>query len=64
MGTSAVQQARAAAGAGSYGPPYAADSEGGSSASSLGPSSKGTSLQDPLQQSLLRALSGKWQFGA
>lgn len=69
MGTSVVQQQLAAAGAGAsgYGTLYAASGavEGGGSSSSFEgpPGGAGSSVHDPQQQSLLRALSGKWKFG-
>lgn len=65
MGTSAAQQQLllAASGGGAFGPaagPFAA--AGGERLATCSPS-MGTSVGDPQQQSLLRALSGRWKFG-
>lgn len=55
MGTSVQQQALLAAASGAAGPAGSAP---------LGMPAVGGSLHDPQQQSILRALSGKWKFGA
>ena len=69
MGTSQQQQQLAAAGAGSY-PSTGASAGSGSGGSISGGSSMAVSgggsmhsMHDTQQQSLLRALSGKWKFG-
>ncbi|KAL4855006.1 ACT domain-containing protein ACR10 [Chlorella vulgaris] len=59
MGTSLQQQQLAAAGAGSF----EAVRGGGEPGSMESLHSTGSSVHDPQQQSLLRALSGKWKFG-
>ncbi|KAL4458483.1 hypothetical protein ABPG75_013348 [Micractinium tetrahymenae] len=66
MGTSVQQQQLAAAGAGSYAPPFNGIASAGRADAAGGPagsSTAGSSLSDPQQQSILRALSGKWKFG-
>jgi hypothetical protein len=65
MGTSAQQQQLAAAGAGSYlavGASAGSSSGGGTSSSGM-VMPVGVGVHDTQQQSLLRALSGKWKFG-
>lgn len=59
MGTSLQQQQLAAAGAGSF----EGVRGGGEPGSMESLHSTGSSVHDPQQQSLLRALSGKWKFG-
>lgn len=64
MGTSVQQQAMAAAGAGSYDALYGSPAGGeGGGEGGLEAHPVGGTLHDPQQQSILRALSGKWKFG-
>lgn len=71
LGTSVAQQQllAAASGGAGFGPPYTPAGASGYGApgmlsgvsSALGVPTPGSSLHDPQQQSILRALSGKWK---